>query len=293
MFRMSSENELSTSFNEYVAHLTEISQPLTQLLGATATATGADGQPTAGTYPPGASSAPAGPKLSVGAAAGIGVGGALLLVAVLALVIFLLRRARRRKQNLDLPPHNVGPSTHHSSLGPTSPPSQFSSPYEQPQELKMNYGDPPPMTLVPNYGHPRILSHELDSSILAGSPQMSAYQSQSQSMTPKRSPSPTATGIIAPQPRSPPPTLTSSGFQYHQPSQGHVSPPTGGQRTPGSNHETSSYGFPSHEGSPNPDFEGFKFQQGQQPDAGSPESQQRLFPRRVVGSPNLRGSRSG
>jgi hypothetical protein len=157
----------------------------------------------------------------------------------------------------------------------------------------MNYGDPPPMTLIPNYGHPRILSHELDSSALAGSPQMSAYQSQSQSMTPKRSPSPAEAGIIAPQPRSPPPTLTSSGFQYHQPSQGHVSPPTGGQRTPGSNHETSSYGFPSHEGSPNPDFEGFKFQQGQQPDEGSPESQQRLFPRRVVGSPNLRGSRSG
>lgn len=215
----------------------------------------------------------------------------MLVVAVAGLVFFLFRRSRRRKQRLNQPPPpDFVPSTHHPSLAPTSPPPQFSSPYEQPQEVKMGYGDPPPIALVPNNSHQRIPSHELDSSAVVSSPETSAYHSQSATMTPKRSPSPTSMGIIAPQPRSPPPALTSSGFQYQHQPHGQISPPVGGQRTPGSNHESGSYGFPSHEASPNPDIEGFQFQQPQQQGAGSPESQQHLFPRRMVGSPNLRGS---
>ncbi len=213
------------------------------------------------------------------------------MVAAFGLVFFLFRRARRRKQRLlkPPPPSTFAPSTHHPSLAPTSPPPQFSSPYEHPQEVKMGSGDPPPMTLVPDYGNQRIPSHELDSSAVRGSPKISAYQSQSASTTPKRLPSPSSAGILAPQPRSPPPALTSSGFQYQQ-SRGHISPPIGGQRTPGSNHGSGSYGFPSHEASPNLDVQGFQFQQAQQQQGvASPESQQHLFPRRLVGSPNLRG----
>lgn len=254
-------------------------------LGATPTATGTGGRPTAGTSTPISSS------LSVGAAAGIGVGGALLLVAVIGLGFFLFRMARKRKQGLNQPPSHFNPSTHHPSMGPNSPPPHFSSPYAQAQEVKMGYGDPPPMTLVPNYPHGRSTSHELDSAALAGSPHVSAYHSQSASLTPKRYPSPLSTGILAPQPRSPPPALTSSGFQYHNQPRGHVSPPIGGgQRTPGSNHDSVSYGFPSHETSPNPDAEGFQLQTPPQQGAGSPESQQHLYPRRAVGSPNLRTS---
>jgi hypothetical protein len=220
----------------------------------------------------------------------------LLLVAVVGLTFFLFRRARKRRQRLNrpLPPPNFPSSNHHPSLAPTSPPPVFSSPYEQPQEAKFGFQEPPPMTLVPNYGHQRLPSHELDSSaIRTGSPQISAYQSQTSSTTPRRVSSPAPAGIIAPLPRSPPPALSSSGFQYQhqrQLSHGQVSPPIGGQRTPGSNHESGSYGFPSHEGSPNPDVDAFQFQNPQSHIAGSPESQQGLFPRRKVGSPNLRSS---
>lgn len=256
-----------------------------------------DVQPTTGTYSPGAASSstvPAstgGHKLSLGAAAGIGVGGALLVVALLGLIFFFVRRARKRKQMLNQthPPSFTG-SHHHSSLYPNSPPPQFSSPYEQPQEVKSGQSEPPPMALIPNFGPQRIPSHELDSAAVRGSPQISAYHSQSSGGTPKRIPSPPSTGLIAPQPRSPPPALTSSGFRYHEQSRGQISPPIGGQRTPGSNHESGSYGFPSHEASPNPDGEGFQFQTPRQQGTGSPESQQHIFPRRVVGSPNLRSS---
>ena len=260
-------------------------------IDTTATATDAGTQSTAGIYSPGTSSSSEGHKLSTGAAAGIGVGGALLLVAVLGLAVFFFRRAHKRKQRLKQPPSNFAPSSHHPSLGPTSPPPPISSPYEQPQEeAKVGYNDPPPMTLVPNYGDELNTSHELDSSALASGRQTSAYQSQAAIMTPKPLPSPRPTGIVAPQPRSPPPALTSSGFQYQQQSRGQISPPTGGQRTPGSNHESGSYGFPSQEASPSMDAEGFQFQQPQQQGASSPESQQHLFPRRMVGSPNLRSS---
>ncbi len=213
------------------------------------------------------------------------------MVAILGLAFFLFRRARKRKQSQTQPP-NFAPSTHHPSLAPTSPPPQFSSPFSQPQEVKAGYGDPPPMSLAYDYGHGRNTSHELDSAARAGSPQTSAYQSQAASMTPRRIPSPLSTGIYAPQPRSPPPVLTSSGFQYqHQPND-QVSPPLGtGQRTPKSNHESGSYGFPSHEASPNPDSEGFRFHTPQeQAGMGSPDSQHRLYPRRAVGSAGTRGA---
>ncbi|ERF75965.1 hypothetical protein EPUS_01331 [Endocarpon pusillum Z07020] len=263
--------------------------PLTS--GATATATGADGQPTAGVLPSEVYSSSGGSKLSVGAAAGIGVGGALGAVAIIGLGFFLFRRARKRKQSQKQPPSNFAPSTHHPSLAPTSPPPQFSSPYSHPQEVKTGYGDPPPMSLAPDFGPGRNASHELDSAALAGSPQTSAYHSQAASMTPKRMPSPLSTGIIAPQPRSPPPTLTSSGFQYQRQPHGQVSPPIAtGQRTPVSTHDSTSYGFPSSETSPNPESEGFQFQTPQQ-QAGmsSPDSQHRLYPRRAVGSTGTRG----
>lgn len=200
------------------------------------------------------------------------------MIGLLGLVFFLLRRARRRKQSLNLPP-DVGPSTHHPSLPRISPPPGFISPYEHPREIKSADINLPPMTFVPNDGHGRIHSHELDSSALGNNPQASAYQSQSQSMTPRQSFSPPLAGIIAPQPRLPAP-LTNSAFQSQQSS--------GSQRTASSGHEAASYGFPSHETSPNPDIEGFQFQTQQQQSAGSPESQQRLVPRRMVGSPNLR-----
>jgi hypothetical protein len=255
-------------------------------IGATATGTAPGVQSTAGSHT-GSSSSSGGNTLSAGAAAGIGVGGALVAVGIAALIFFLCRRARKRKQMRNQPPSNFGSSMHHPSITPSSPPPQFPSPFEQPQEMKMGFNEPPAMPVVPHYGHQRTLSHELETSLPASSPQMSAYQSQHESITPKRLPSPQVVAIHAPQPRSPPPALTSSGFQYHHQSMGQVSPPLGGQRTPGSNPDSASYGFPSHEASPNPEAEGFQFQQQMGP--GSPESQQRLFPRRQVGSPNLRG----
>jgi hypothetical protein len=259
------------------------------LAGAAATATGADGEPTAGTSSSG-TSANGGYKLSPGAAAGIGVGAALLLVAIIGAIIFLFRRARKRKQGRHQSLAHSVPPTHHPSLAPTSPPPQF-SPYAQPREVKTVYYDPPPMALGPQYGHQRVFPHELDSAAVTGSPQTSAYQAQSEGTAAERLPSPPSAGIIAPQPHAPPPTVRSSGFQYHKRSPGQISPPQGSQRSRGSNHDNSSYGFPSQEPSPNPDAEGFPFQQPlQQGGPGSPESQQRLFPRRTVGSPNLRGS---
>ena len=214
-----------------------------------------------------------------------------MVVAILGLGFFLFRRARKRKQSQNQPTSNFAPSTHHPSLAPTSPPPQFSSPYSHPQEVKTGYGDPPPMSLASEYGPGRNTSHELDSAALAESPHTSAYQSQAASMTPKRMPSPLSAGILAPQPRSPPPTLTSSGFQYQHQPHGQISPPIGtGQRTPGSTHESTSYGFPSHEASPNPEGEGFQFQTPlQQGGMGSPDSQHRLYPRRAVGSTSTRG----
>lgn len=148
------------------------------------------------------------------------------------------------------------------------------------------------MSLAPDYAHGRNTSHELDSAARLGSPQTSAYQSQTASMTPRRIPSPLSTGILAPQPRSPPPMLSSSGFQYQHQPHGQISPPIGtGQRTPGSNHESGSYGFPSQEASPNPDGEGFQFHTPQQQGGlGSPDSQQHLYPRRAVGSASTRGA---
>lgn len=185
----------------------------------------------------------------------------------------------------------MAPSTHHPSLVPTSPPPQFPSPYTHPQEVKTGYGDPPPMSLAPDYGPGRNRSHELDSASLAGSPQTSAYHSQAASMTPKRMPSPLSTGIVAPQPRSPPTTVTSSRVQYPRQPHGQISPPIAtGQRTPASTHESTSYGFPSSETSPNPESEGFQFQTPQQQGGmGSPDGQHRLYPRRAVGSTGTRG----
>lgn len=257
----------------------------TFLAGAAATATGADGEPTAGT------SADGGHKLSPGAAAGIGVGGALLLVAIVGAIIFLFRRARKRKQGRHRSLSHSVPPTHHPSLVPTSPPPQFSPPYEPSREIKTVYYDPPPMALGPQHGHQHVFPHELDSAAVTGSPQTSAYQAQSEGTAAEQLPSPPLAGIVAPQPHSPPPTVSSSGFQYHKRAPGQVSPPQGSQRSRGSNFDNSSYGFPSQEPSPNPEVEGFPFQQPlQQGGPGSPESQQRLFPRRTVGSPNLRGS---
>lgn len=152
----------------------------------------------------------------------------------------------------------------------------------------MGYVEPPLMSLAPQFGEQPGYSHELDSSAKVNSPQISAYQSQSENVTPRRMPSPPSADIAAPQPRSPPPTLTSSRFQYQYPRHPAVSPPIAAHRTPGSNHDSSSYGFPSHEATPNQDVEGFQFQQPHHQGAGSPESQQRLVPRRAVGTPNLR-----
>ena len=246
--------------------------------------------PASATSAAGATSSAESNKLSAGAAAGIGVGGALFVVGIIALIFFLFRRARKRKQSLKQPPSNFNASSHHPSLAPTSPPPQFSSPYDHPQEVKMGYHDPPPMALAPNYGQERSLSHELDTAGMTASPPLSAYHSQSASMTPRRLPSPTSNGIIAPQPRSPAPVLTNNAYQQNQQSRGQVSPPIGGHRTPVSHHESGSYGFPSNEASPNPEMEGFQFQQQQQNALGSPDSQQRLFPRRAVAPSDPRAS---
>lgn len=245
-----------------------------------------DAETSAGPSPAGTNSSKKGNRLSVGAAAGIGAGGALFVVAFCAIIFFIFRKVRQRKRVPQQAPPAFA-STHRPSIAPKSPPPQFSSPYEQPQEAKMVYTDPPPMALAPNqYGH-RSLSHELDTSGFPGTPPISAYQSQSASMTPRQFPSPSSTGIIAPQPRSPAPPLSRNGLhQYPQP-QSQVSPPIGaGQRTPGSNNE-SGYGFPSQDASPNPESESLHFQHG----AASPDSQQRLQPRRPVGAGNMRVSR--
>lgn len=292
MLRMSCNNKLIASINQYVIHLSSgaplITDPL-QLAG-TDVPTGPEGQPTGGTASAGASRpSSGGVKLSAGAAAGIGVGGALLLVAIFGLIFFLFRRRgrKRREEKNQLRPDSPQ-SNHQPPLIPYSPPPQFSSPYEQPHEGKYGPGDPPPMTLAPQYGQSPIRPHELESSGTHNSPNLSAYRSQSESMTPKRSPSP---GIVAPLPRSPPVPMSSSGFQYTHQSNPQVSPPVGGQRTPGSNHESGSYGFPSHETSPNPEAGSFQFQQPYHQNAGSPESQQHLFPRRAVGAATPRSSR--
>lgn len=213
------------------------------------------------------------------------------LVGIIALAFFLFRRSRKQKRSLNQPPSNGALSAHHQSLTPSSPPPKFDSSYEHAQEIKSGYGDPPPMTLVPNTGRQRGQSHELDTAAARNNPHVGAYQAQSGNMTPNRIPSPASARIVAPQPRAaPPPALANSGFQYQARSYSQTSPPTSDQRTPGSNHESGSYGFPSQDPSPHPDMEAFQFQQQSYPGtAGSPDSSQHVFPRRLVGTPNLRG----
>ena len=211
-------------------------------------------------------------QLSPGAAAGIGAGGSLALVAILLAIFLIIRKRRKRKDDWGLKRPSMTTSSHPPSFLMTSPSSQPSSSYEPSPSGRRSFVGRPPVRLISSGDGPRSPSYELDGTAPGTGPITSTDHLRPNSSS-QRAVSWQSSGntIAAELSQSPWSTVSKDASQYRHFSHARSSPPSSSTKSPASNQERRSYGFPSQRSSPNIERNGFSFPSKTPADADSSE----------------------